>query len=90
METNRPILIGTEVWDELDSYDKNLKSKFIRAFRFLSRNLEHPSLHTELLRRGEAIIYRARVDPNYRIHFERQGGLYRIIAVGPHRLQGIG
>ncbi|MGD0693496.1 MAG: hypothetical protein ABSB82_01440 [Terriglobia bacterium] len=47
MQINRSILIATEIWDELDSYDKNLKSKFIRAFRFLSRDVRHPSLRIE-------------------------------------------
>jgi len=83
-------LIASEIWDELDSYDKNLKSKFIRAFRFMSKNVHHPSLHTEVLRRGSDILYRARVDPNYRIHFDQPESYYRILAVGPHRLQGIG
>ena len=90
METDRPILIASETWDQLDSYDKNLKSKFIRAFRFISRNLQHPSLRIEIIRRGSDVIYRARVDPTHRIHFEQQGAFYRILAVGPHRLQGIG
>ena len=83
-------MIASEIWDDLDSYDKNLKGKFIRAFRFISRDLQHPSLHIEVIRRGDDILYRARVDPTHRIHFEQQGGFYRILAVGPHRLQGIG
>lgn len=90
METSRPILIASEIWDELDSYDKNLQSKFIRALRFISRNLQHPSLHIEMIRRGNNVVYRARVDPTHRIHFEQQEGFYRVLALGPHRLQGIG
>ncbi len=90
MQISRPILIASEIWDELDSYDKNLKSKFIRAFRFISKDLQHPSLHIEAVRRGNEILYRARVDLKYRIHFEIEANHYRILAVGPHRLQGIG
>jgi hypothetical protein len=90
MQINRSILIATEIWDELDSYDKNLKSKFIRAFRFISRDVQHPSLRTEVIRRGDTLLFRSRVDPSYRIHFDQQGAFYRILAVGPHRLQGIG
>ena len=32
---SRAILVGPRIWEDLDSYDKNLKSKFVRAFRFL-------------------------------------------------------
>lgn len=90
MQTNRVILNASEIWDELDSYDKNLKSRFIRAFRFISRDLQHPSLHTEVIRKGNDILYRARVDPKFRIHFDQQGSFYSFRAVGPHRLQGTG
>jgi hypothetical protein len=31
-----------------------------------------------------------RVDPQYRIHLDIAGNYYRILAVGPHHLQGIG
>ena len=82
--------MGSEIWDELDSYDKNLKSKFIRAFRFLSRDLSHPSLRTEYVKVGDASFYRARVDPKYRLHFERHETHYVILAIGPHRLQEVG
>jgi len=88
--TNRPILIGPPIWEQLDSYDKNLKSKFIRAFRFLSLNMGHPSLQVELIRVGNDRFYRARVDRNYRIHFERREDYHLILAIGPHRLQAIG
>jgi len=90
MPISQPILIASEIWDELDSYDKNLKSKFIRAFRFISKNLQHPSLHVEAIRRGTEMFYRARVDLKYRIHFDIEENHYRILAVGPHHLQGIG
>jgi mRNA-degrading endonuclease RelE of RelBE toxin-antitoxin system len=88
--TNRPILIGPRIWEQLDSYDKNLKSKFIRAFRFLSMDMSHPSLQVELIRVGNDRFYRARVDPNYRIHFDRREDCHLILAVGPHHIQGIG
>ena len=78
------------IWEVFDSYDKNLKSKFIRAFRFLSKDMGHPSLLVELVRTGGDSFYRARVDPKYRIHFERVEAYYVILAVGPHRLQGVG
>ena len=87
---SRPILVGPGIWEELDSYDKNLKSKFIRAFRLLSRDLSHPSLHAEFIKRAGAPFYRVRVDPKYRIHFERRDDCYVILAVGPHHLEGIG
>jgi len=87
---SRPLLIGPKVWDELDSLDKNLKSKFIRAFRFLSRDINHPSLQVEYVKAQGSEFYRGRVDPKYRIHFERHETHYVILAVGPHRLQGIG
>jgi hypothetical protein len=85
-----PILIGPAIWDELDSFDKNLKSKFIRAFRFLSRDISHPSLQVEFVKGGDTRFYRARVDPRCRFHFERLETHYLILAIGPHRLQGIG
>jgi hypothetical protein len=87
---SRAILVGPAIWDELDSSDKNLKSKFIRAFRFLSRDINHPSLHVEYISAGERSFYRARVDPKRRFHFELKESHYVIIAIGPHRLQGIG
>jgi hypothetical protein len=87
---SRPILIGPAIWDELDSFDKNLKSKFVRPFRFLSRDMSHPSLQVEYVKAGDARFYRARVDPKHRFHFERLETHYLILAVGPHRLQGIG
>ncbi len=85
-----PILIPTRIWDDLDSYDKNLQSKFIRAFRHISHDLGHPSLHFELVKIESLSIYRARVDPKHRIHFEFKGNSYLISAIGGYRLQGIG
>jgi mRNA-degrading endonuclease RelE of RelBE toxin-antitoxin system len=87
---SRPILVGPRIWEELDSYDKNLKSKFIRAFRFLSTDISHPSLRVEYIKVGDSSFYRARVDPQYRFHFERQESYYIILAIGLHRLQGVG
>jgi mRNA-degrading endonuclease RelE of RelBE toxin-antitoxin system len=87
---SRPILVGPAIWDQLDSFDKNLKSKFVRAFRFLSRDINHPSLRVEYVKGGDRSFYRARVDAWYRFHFELEGTHYVIIAIGPHRLQGIG
>ena len=87
---SRSILVGAKVWEELDSYDKNLKSKFIRAFRFLSTDMSHPSLCVETVKAPGSSFYRARVDLNHRVHFEVRGDYYLILAVGPHRLQGIG
>jgi len=49
---SRQLIIGPHIWEVLDSYDKNLKSKFIRAFRFISRNIGHPSLHLEVIKKG--------------------------------------
>jgi mRNA-degrading endonuclease RelE of RelBE toxin-antitoxin system len=88
----RSILIPYRVWEDLDSYDKNLKSKFIRAFRFLSRDINHPSLRVEVIKEGGGArsYFRIRVGPQYRIHFELQANFYSILAVGPHRLEGIG
>jgi len=74
----------------LDSYDKNLKSKFIRAFRSISRDIGHPSLRLELVKSGAGSFYRARVDDAYRVHFEVWSDYYLILAIGAHRLQGIG
>ena len=88
--TRRPLLIGSPIWDELDSYDKNLKSKCIRAFRFISRDIGHPSLRLEIVKTGSGSFYRARVDDAHRIHFEVWDNYYLILALGPHRLQGIG
>jgi mRNA-degrading endonuclease RelE of RelBE toxin-antitoxin system len=87
---SRSILIGPAIWEELDSFDKNLKSKFVRAFRFLSRDISHPSLQIEYVKVGGNEFYRGRVDPKYRFHFERYETHYVILAIGPHRLQGIG
>ena len=88
--TSRPILITSGIWDELDSYDKNLKAQFIRAFRWISKDLSHPSLRVEVIRQDGDGFYRVRVNPNYRIHFELHGNYYLILAIGPHRLEGIG
>ena len=82
--------MGSPIWDELDSYDKNLKSRFIRAFRFISRDIGHPSLRLELVKSDLGSFYRARVDDAHRIHFEVWGDYYLILAIGPHRLQGVG
>ena len=87
---SRPILVGPAIWDELDSLDKNLKSKFVRAFRFLSQDMSHPSLQIEYVKAGGSGFYGGRVDPKYRFHFERHETHYEVLAIGPHRLQGIG
>ncbi|HXX24182.1 MAG TPA: hypothetical protein VEO19_13620 [Terriglobia bacterium] len=87
---SRPVLIGPAIWNELDSFAKNLKSKFIRTFRFLSRDINHPSLQVELVKSRDTRFYRARVDPRYRFHFDRLETHYLILAIGPHSLQGIG
>jgi hypothetical protein len=78
------------VWDELDSYDKKLQSKFIKAFRLISRDLAHPSLHIEVVKIKGAALYRARVDAQFRVHLELIGDFYAVVAIGPHHLQGIG
>ena len=90
VHSDRPLTIGPQIWDLLDSYDKNLKSKFIRAFRFISRDIGHPSLHLEVVKAGKEAFFRVHVDPKYRIHFELKDNYYLILAIGPHRLQGIG
>lgn len=87
---SKPILVGSDVWEKLDSYDKNLKSKFIRAFRFLSKDLGHPSLRVETVHEGGRSFWRARVDLKYRVHFEIREADFLILDIGPHRLQGIG
>ncbi len=87
---SRSILVPPRIWELLDSYDKNLKSKFIRAFRFLSSNMGHPSLRIEIIKEGKDAFYRGRVDPQYRFHFELRESYYVILAIGTHRLQGIG
>jgi hypothetical protein len=87
---SRSVLVPPRIWDVLDSYDKNLQSKFIRAFRFISRDIRHPSLRLELVKMPQSSFFRARVDPKFRIHFELKDGYYLIVAVGSHRLQGIG
>ena len=86
----RPILVPPLVWDALDSFEKNLQSKVIKALRLISRDLGHPSLHIEIIKSHDRAFYRARVDPKYRIHFELSGRCYAILAIGPHHLQGIG
>lgn len=86
----RSILIPPHLWDELDSYEKNLQSKFIKAFRLISKNIGHPSLRLEIIKQNGQGFYRARVDQRYRIHFELTGNYYAILAIGPHNLRGIG
>ena len=86
----RSILIPSHLWDELDSYEKNLQSKFIKAFRLISRDLGHPSLRIEIIKQYGQALYRARVDQQYRVHFELRGSYYAVLAIGPHSLQGIG
>ena len=88
--TKRAILIPPHLWDELDSYEKNLQSKFIKAFRLISKDAGHPSLHIEIIKQYGQAFYRARVDQRYRVHFEVRGGYYAVLAIGPHSLQGIG
>ena len=88
--TRRAILIPPHLWDELDSYEKNLQSKFIKAFRLISRDVSHPSLRIEIIKQYGQALYRARVDQRYRVHFELKGNYYAILAIGPHGLQGIG
>lgn len=87
---SRPILVGPDIWEKLDSYDKNLKSKFIRSFRFLSRDMGHPSLRVETIKEEGRAFWRARVDLRYRFHFELLDSYYLILDIGPHRLRGIG
>lgn len=93
-QIKRAILVPPRIWKELDSLresDKNLQSKFIRALRFLSSDIRHPSLQVEMIRSQKETIYRARVDLQHRIHFElNEAGYYVILEIGGHRLQGIG
>jgi hypothetical protein len=49
----------------------------------------HPE-RVEYTNDGERSFYRARVDPKHRFHFKRLETHYLILAIGPHRLQGIG
>ena len=86
----RAILIPPHLWDELDSYEKNLQSKFIKAFRLITKDAGHPSLRIEIINQHGQAVYRARVDQRYRVHFELKGNYYAILAICPHRLQGIG
>ena len=88
--TSRAILVPPRIWQGLDSFDKNLKSKSIRACKFISLELGHPSLQIKLVKVQNVSVYRARVDPQHRIHFELAGNHYLILEIGGHRLQGIG
>jgi len=78
------------VWDELESYEKNLQSKFVKAFRLISKDLGHPSLRIEAVKIKGGAFYRARVSAQFRMHFELRGTFYAVVAIGPHDLQGIG
>ncbi|MBI2889956.1 MAG: hypothetical protein HYY13_04130 [Nitrospirae bacterium] len=76
----------------MDGWDKNAKSRFIKACRLASVDLSHPSLHTKkvVLPDGSPAI-RCRIDDFHRIHFNPPtGGQLRIREVGGHRLEGIG
>ena len=86
----RPILVPPRIWEELDSYEKNLQAKLIRALRSVSMDLTHPSLRVEIIPQGQRSFYQVRVDSAHRIHFELLENCYVILAIGPHRLQGIG
>jgi len=89
-DISRPILIPPRIWDDLDSFDKNLQSKFIRTFKFISKDLSHPSLRIEVVKVQNVSVFRARVDPRCRIHFELKDSYYAILEIGGHRLHGIG
>ncbi|MBI2061185.1 MAG: hypothetical protein HYT87_15705 [Nitrospirae bacterium] len=85
------IVIPPAELDTVDSWDKNLKSRFIKACCLASGNLFHPSLHTEKIEIGGRPALRSRMDDAHRIHFEiPASGQLRIRAVGGHRLEGIG
>lgn len=85
----RAILIPPYLWDELDSYEKDLQSQFVKTFRLISKDVGHPSLHIEIVKHRGKAFYRARVDQRHRVHFELKGSYYAILAIGPHSLQGI-
>jgi hypothetical protein len=71
-------------------YEKNLQSKFVKAFRLISKDVGHPSLRVEIIRQNRQTLYRARVDQRSRIQFELKGNYYAFLAIGSHSLQGIG
>ena len=54
-----------------------------KTLDLLRENPYHPSLHTHK-RRGEKEVWQARVTRNYRLYFEMEGDIIRLVSVVPH------
>jgi mRNA-degrading endonuclease RelE of RelBE toxin-antitoxin system len=63
----------------------HVKAKFKRQLRFLVANPRHPSLRVHPIR-GSDGYEEFYVDDRYRCVFRRDGHVYRLLAVGTHKI----
>ena len=63
-----------------------IEKKFLKQCTYLAQNLQHPSLHTELLEPKQHGIYSFRIDQKYRalFFFRENITLIEILAITVH------
>jgi Txe/YoeB family toxin of Txe-Axe toxin-antitoxin module len=77
----------TNLRPDLSEYlkEKSLEKKYLKSKCFFEENPFHPSLHTELLKPKERLIYSFRLDAKYRAIFIYTGNNeIEIIAITNH------
>ena len=63
---------------------RNLQKKFNKQIKLLRQDVNHPSLHTEILEPRKLRIFSFRIDKKYRAIFIYRKGEIEIIDINPH------
>ena len=77
------ILLSQRAIEALAAAPLPVQKAFIKQLNFLSRNLQHPSLHAKKFDESHD-RWQARVNDDWRFYFKIEGDTYRITALIPH------
>jgi len=69
---------------------QNILVKFMRKIGFIIKNDDYTSLELKMIQGQKKKIYRCRIDDYWRMHMSIEGKRVNILAVGPHKIKGIG
>ena len=69
--------------DDLPNLSDITKKKLKKQIRYLSSNIQHPSLHAKKFDESQD-IWQARVDKNFRFYFSIDGDAYVLLEVKRH------
>ena len=77
------ILLSQRAIEALAGAPFAVQKTFIKQLNFLSRNLQHPSLHAKKFDESQD-RWQVRVNDDWRFYFKIEGDIYRILNLTPH------